>query len=166
MLEQIVHHDRRRRGTAQLQHDPHTLTIGLVPYLRHPFHSSRLNQFSDPLDQSGFVDLERYLSEDDAFAVLPWHVFEFSSRLDYDASSTGCVSASDTFGTPDMCSGWKIWSLDVLHQFVDRSVRISNQPHDSVANLRHVVRRNVGGHAHRDARRAIYEQVWEPGRKN
>ncbi len=53
-----------------------------------------------------------------------------------------------------------------LHQVVDRRVGLVDQRHAGVDRLREVVRRDVGRHADRDARRAVHEQVGELRRQH
>ena len=53
-----------------------------------------------------------------------------------------------------------------FHQLGDRDLRVVDQRHAGVDDLAQVVRRDVGGHAHRDARRAVHQQVRHPRRQH
>ena len=50
----------------------------------------------------------------------------------------------------DLGAGGKIRSGDVLHQLVDADVRILKGRQATRHHLTEIVRRNVGGHTHRD----------------
>ena len=71
----------------------------------------------------------------------------------------------DALGAHDDAAGREIRTLDELHQVVHRhvvdGVVMVDQVGDAVGNFGQVVGRDVGGHAHRDTRRAVDEQVRE-----
>ena len=56
--------------------------------------------------------------------------------------------------------------FDELREIVDRRIGILEQVHDRVADLTEIVRRDAGGHAHRDALRAVDQQVGEARRQD
>ena len=56
--------------------------------------------------------------------------------------------------------------LQVLHQALDVDLRVVDEGHDRVDRLAQVVRRDVRGHADRDARRAVDQQVREARRQD
>ena len=58
----------------------------------------------------------------------------------------------------------KSGALDELHQVAGRGLGVVEVVHDAVDHLAEVVRRDVGGHADRDAAGAVHEQVREPRR--
>src|SRR5207237_3420515 len=49
------------------------------------------------------------------------------------------------------------------HELCDRGVRVVDQDRDRVDQLAQVVGRDLGGHAHGDAVRAVEQQVGQPG---
>ncbi len=79
------------------------------------------------------------------------------------AAAPGAVGFDDAGPAVDDAGGGKIRPGDVLHQPVDADVRIVDQREAGVDDLPQVVRRNVGGHAHGDARGAVDQQVRHPG---
>ena len=56
--------------------------------------------------------------------------------------------------------------LHELHEVVGRGLGVVDEVDGGVDDLAEVVRRDVGGHADRDALAAVDEQVREPGRQH
>ena len=63
----------------------------------------------------------------------------------------------------DVAAGREVGALDVLAQVGDGRVGIVDQELDRLGHLAQVVRRDVGGHADRDAARAVDQQVGDLG---
>src|SRR5699024_7236738 len=61
----------------------------------------------------------------------------------------------------DDAGGGEVGALDVLHQAGQVDVRVVDVGDAPVDHLAQVVGRDVGGHAHRDALAAVYQQVGE-----
>ena len=69
----------------------------------------------------------------------------------------------DALQAADDAAGREIRPFDVLHQLLDRDVRIVDLRADAVDDLAQIVRRHVRGHADGDAGAAIDQQVREGG---
>ena len=61
-------------------------------------------------------------------------------------------------------SGRKIGAGDIFHQAINRDLRVVDERQAACHHLLEVVGRNIGGHAHRDARGAIDQQIGHSGR--
>ena len=57
----------------------------------------------------------------------------------------------------------KIGSRHVLHQLINRNIRVIEISNDAIHDFSQVVGSHVGGHAHSNARSAIHQQVRELG---
>ena len=92
------------------------------------------------------------------------HVLDGSAGTHVDAPTTGAVGLDDAGAAVDDARGGEIRTGDVVHQLVDGQLGIVDQRQAAVDHLAQVVRRDVGGHAHGDARRAVDQQVGDLGR--
>ena len=81
-------------------------------------------------------------------------------------AAPGAIGLDDTGPAIDDTGRRKIGAGYVLHQLIDRQVRVSNQRQTAADHLGEVVRRNIGGHTHRDARGTVDQQIGDPGRHN
>ena len=73
---------------------------------------------------------------------------------------------SNSRATADRAAGRKIRALHVFHQLVQRDVRVLDLRADSIDNFSKIVRRNIGGHANRDAGSTIDKKVRKRRWKN
>ena len=76
------------------------------------------------------------------------------------------IGAARARRAEDQRRGGEVRRRDDLDQFVDRDRRVVHHGQAAVDHFAQVVRRNVGGHAHRDAARAVDQQVGEPRRQH
>ena len=74
------------------------------------------------------------------------------------------VGLDDTGTAIDDGSGRKIGAGDIFHQAINRDLRVVDERQAACHHLLEVVGRNIGGHAHRDARGAIDQQIGHSGR--
>lgn len=122
-----------------------------------------LDQLGDLLDQPRLVHLIRNLGDDDRFAAVVGH-FHIGLGAHAHAATAGAVTGSDAGGAVDDAGGGEIRAGDVFHQAFDIQLRRVDQGDAGVDRLGQIVRRDVGGHAHRDTGRAVDQQAREPGR--
>ena len=102
------------------------------------------------------------MDDDDVFATL-FIVDHFRPRPHVDPPAAGAIGLDDTGAAVDDGGGGEVGARDVLHQLVDGQLRIAHQGQAAADHLGQVVGRDVGGHAHGDARRAVDQQVGHPG---
>jgi len=114
---------------------------------------------------SRLVHLVGNLGDDDRLAAVVGH-FDIGLGADADAATAGAVAGDDAGGTVDDAGGREVRAGDVLHQPVHVDRRVVDQRDAGIDALGQVVRRDVGGHAHRDAGRAVDQQVREARRQD
>ncbi len=157
VLVQLVQHDLRDRIALQLHHDAHPVPVALVPQVADPIHFPLTRQLGDLLDQARLVHHERDLGDDDPLA--PLHFFDLRPRPHHDPTTTRLVGISDPLLPVHYPCRGEVGPLDLLHQVGDRRLRVVDQVLRRRHDLAQVVRRDVGRHAHRDARRAVDQQI-------
>jgi len=135
------------------------LQVGDVPDL------ARANQVSDLLGQAGLVHLVRELGHDDALPPL-WGFLDLGDGPDLDRSATGGVGIDDALLAEDGGPRREVGPLDELHQVLWLAVGVVQVVDDPVDHFPKVVRRDVGGHPHRDAARPVHQEVREPRREH
>jgi hypothetical protein len=176
VLVQVVQHDVGQFAALQLDHDPHALTVGLVADVRDALERLLAHQIGNALDQLGLVDLVRDLGDDDCLAIAATaERLDFAARAHDDRAATGRVRRGDAGPTDEDAASGEVRAGDVLGQpapllVARQRLRAAFLVHregllgvgngdDPVDDLGEVVRRDVGGHADGDARRAVDQQV-------
>ena len=114
------------------------------------------------------VDLVRQFGDDEARATL--HLFDADDRAHRDRPAACAVGILDAFDPENLRTGREVRAFDALNerfeQLFARSVGVFECPESGLRHLAQVVRRDVGGHADRDADRAVDQQVREPCRQH
>ncbi len=122
------------------------------------------HQLGDALDEARLVHLERNLGDDDALALALLGNFDFGAGTHHDGAAAGLVRLANAFTARNQTGGGKVRAGHELHQLSHGGLRRVNQVNGGVDDFAHVVGRNVGGHADRDAVRAVDQQVGKPRR--
>ena len=159
---QVVQHDLGILAAAQLDDDAHSFLVGFVAQRRNSFDSLLLHELRDFLQQPGLVDLIRKLGDDDSFLGSSVNRLESGPRAYVDAAAPGAVCIVNPGSSADDSRGWKVRTGNDLNDFVDTDFGLVEQRDTGVDHLAEIVGWNVGGHADRDSRRAIDQQVREP----
>ena len=84
-------------------------------------------------------------------------------RAHGDGAAAGLVRLADAVGTHDEGAGGEIGSGQDLHELRDRGVGVVDKVARRLDNLVEVMRRDIGRHAHGDARTTVDQQVGEAG---
>ncbi len=163
LLIEVVEHHLGVLAPAQLDHHAHALLVGLVAQLGDALDLLVLDQLGDLLDEPRLVHLIGQLMDDDRFLAAPVHLLDVGAGAHIDAAPAGAVGLHDASAAVDDAGGGEIRTLDVLHQVVRGQAVVVDQRQTAVHHLAQVVRRNIGGHAHGDARGAVDQQVRHPG---
>ena len=169
VLVQVVEHDFGH-GIA-LEHDDQALTgaaRGLVTQIGDAGDLAVLDVGGDLRGQGVRVDHVRQLGDDEAGAALD--LFDFDDGSLGDRAATGAVGVLDALAAEDRRAHREVGPLDDAEEgfeslFLAR-LRVGQQPLCAGSDLTQVVRRNVRGHSHSDAGRAVDQQVREPGGQN
>src|SRR5262245_61068064 len=160
MFVELVEHDLRYGIALELDRDAHAFTVGFIArFSGDSFNLFFLVQQSNLLDQAGFVDHVGNFADDDL--LFPRALDRFDKRLaaHLDDTLAFLIGLNDRFLAVDETTRWEIRSGDVAYKLFDGDVRIFYESHQSLDNLVQIVRRNIGGHAHRDTRGAIHEKI-------
>ncbi len=120
-----------------------------------------LHELGDLLGQARLVHLVRQLGDHDPCAAVR-ALLDLRDRADLDRAAAGLVDVPDALAAHDRGAGREVGSLHELHQVAGRGLRVVQVVHDRVDRLAQVVRRDVRGHADRDAAGAVHQQVREP----
>ncbi len=169
VLVQVVQHDLG--DGIPLQHDHEALTgaaRGLVADVGDAGDLALAGEVAD-LDRDVVgVDLVGQLGDHEAGATLD--LFDVDDGAHRDRAATGAVGVLDAARAEDLRSRGEVGTRDALHerleQLLARGVRVLQRPQRARRHLAEVVRRDVGGHADRDADRSVDQQVGEARRKD
>src|SRR5699024_4540255 len=157
---ELVEHHLGVGVPAQADDDPLPRAFGLVVQVADAVDPLVLDQVGDVLDQAGLVDHIGDLGDDDLKpAVLLF--LDDGAAPQGDLAAAGGVGGADAAAAPDDAGGGEGGALGVLHQAGQVDVRVVDVGDAPVDHLAQVVGRDVGGHAHRDALAAVYQQVGE-----
>ena len=159
----------RIAATLDLDDDADPGPVGLVAQVADGLDLLGAHQLGDALEQRGLVDLEGDLGDHDRHAARPNLLDVRLGAHEHPAAPRG-VGALDALVAHDRRAGREVRAGDEPPQLVGRH-RVDRLPpvdqvHQRVADLAEVVRRDVGGHAHRDAGGAVDQQVGHPGRQH
>ena len=159
LLVEVVQDDVGVLAALELDDDAHAVLVRLVAQLRDALDQLAAHQVRDAFEQAGLVHLVWQLGDDDRLAAVVVDLLDLGAGTHHDAAASGGVGAEDFAGAVDDAGRREIRARDQLHELRDRDRRVVDQRDAAVDHLAQVVRRDVGGHAHRDARRTVDEQV-------
>ena len=166
LFEQAFHEDNRvHRAAARLQHDAHVFGR-FVAHIREQRQLFLVEQVSDFFDQARLLHQIRNFGDDHHPVAAPGIFFD-PTRAIAKAAAPGAVGFSNRLFTLDNnAAGRKIRALDKVQQIVCTGLRIFDQVKRCVTQFGNIMRRDRGCHAHRDALRAIGQQIREASREN
>ena len=143
------------------------MAVGLVPDVGYTVQFLFPGEAGDLFDQVGLVHLVGDLGDDYLFPVSAARdLFNLGGGLHDDAAAPGGVGVEDALVAQDIGARWEIGAFDRPHQLFCGGVRVVDQADNGVADLSQVVGRDVGGHTHGDARRAVDQHVGQAGRQD
>ena len=165
VLVELVQHDLGDHVALELDHEPHARLVRLVAQVGDLGDLLVVDHLGDLLDHARAVvaavalgDLVGQLGDDDRLLALAQRL-DVRPRAHDDPAAPGLVRVLDPLPADDDAGGGEVGALDVLHQARGVDVRVVDVGDHRVDGLAQVVRRDVGGHAHRDARGAVDQQV-------
>ena len=161
--EEVVDHHLAGLAALDLDHHPQAVLVGLVAQLGDALDALLLDQLGDLLDQPRLVHLVGQLGDDDVVAAALVVVLDGVAGAHVDTPAAGAVGLEDAGTAVDDAPGGEVRPGDVLHQVVDGKGVVVDQRQAGVDHLHHVVGRDIGGHAHGDARGAVDQQVGHLG---
>ncbi len=136
------------------------LVVGLVAQVLDHRQLLGAHLRGDLLEDLGRADLVRQRGDDDVAVLALVH------RAGAQRAAAGGVDREQLLArSDDLRRGRVIRPQHVLAQVGDTGIRIVQQADAGADHLAQVVRRDVGGHAHRDAHRAVQQHVRHPRRQ-
>src|SRR6266700_5288025 len=158
VLVQVVEHREDLGLALELDDHAHALAVGFVAQVRDPLELSLRDELGDLGHQRRLVHGVGKLVDDDPLASVG-RLLEGVAGTDDDAAVAGRIRGLDPGRAHDQAAGGEVWTLDEREEIFAGGFRVVDQVLDAARDLAQVVRRNVGGHADRDAGRAVHEQV-------
>ena len=172
VLEQVVEHLVRVGVALELDVDAHPVAVGLVAQVADPVDPLVLDQLRDLLEQAGLVHLVGQLGDDDRDPVALDVLERDLGAHDHPAAAVGVHQPDGVDRLPlpaqqvalllvaeDRPPSREVRSGDVLAEVVGGQLGVVDQGDRRVGDLAEVVRRDVRGHADRDAGAAVDQQV-------
>ncbi len=161
--EELVQDHLRRDALPEVDHDAHAVPVALVVQVGDPVDLPFLHEVGDAHDERALVDLVGDLGDDDRVLALA-RGLDRHLRANDDLAPARGERFADAPAAEDEAAGGEVGAAHDLHQLVEGGLGPLDHLHDGVRDLVEVVRRDVGGHADRDAARAVAEQEREcPG---
>ena len=155
MLVELVEHNLRLRATFQFDDDAHAVAIALVAHVADVIDYFVVHQLGDAFNELGLVHLVRNLCDDDRESFLG-QILSGNSRAHHEAPAAGFVGVGNAGLAVKKSARGEIGPLHVLQHFGEARVGVLHKFDGRVEDLGEIVRRNVGGHADRDAARTIH----------
>ena len=166
LLVQVVQHHLGQFAALEFDHQAHARLVGLVLDVADALDLLLVHQFGDAFLQCLLVDLVGQLVDDDGLALALVDVLEVAAGTHDHAAAAGAVAFAHALNAVDDAGGGEVWRRDDLDQVIDAGIRMGQHVQAGIHHLVEVVRRNVGGHAHRDAGRAVDQQVGQLARQH
>ena len=139
----------------------HAVAVGVVVDVGDALNALLLHQVGDALDKAGLVHLVGQLGDDNLGAAGLFVLLDLRPGPHGDAPPAGGVGGADAAAAHDNAPGGEVRPLDVLHQLLQGGLGVVDKGAHAVDDLAHVVGRDVGGHAHGNARGAVDQNVGE-----
>ena len=165
VLVQLVQHHLRNGVLLEVDDDIDAVAVGAVVDVADLGQLLLAHQLAQLLQQALAVHLVGYLGDHDgAAAVLAF--LHLALRAHGQRAAARLVRVADALLAHDDAAGGEVRAGQRLHQLLGGNVRVVQHEARGVDGLAQVVRRDVRGHAHGDALRAVHQQVGEARGKN
>ena len=162
MPVQLIQDHHRDGVPLQLDHQPHALFVGLVTDVGNAFELLGERQVANLLVDPLRAHLVGELGDDDLLLACGLFFLHQRSGANHDPPPPLLVALLDPFAPVDDAARGEVGSLDEFPQVLHAGVGVVDQVGDGPHRLHEVVWRDVGGHAHRDPRRAVDDEIREP----
>ena len=166
LLVQVVEHHLGHFAALEFNDQSHARFVGLILDVADALDLLLVHQLGHALLQGLLVDLVGEFIDDDGLALPLVDVFEVALGAHHHLAAPGTVTILHAVDAVDDAGCGEIRGRNDLHQLVDAGAGVSQHVQAGVDHLIEVVRRNVGGHAHRNAARAVHQQVGQLARQD
>ena len=158
LLVELVQHHLGHGVASQLDHHADSVAAALVAQVGDLLEHAVVGQLGHLAQHLGLVHLVRQLGEHDGVtAVLERLVVRQTAH--HHPATAGAVGVAHPRQAHDLAGRGEVGRLHVLHEPVGVDERVVDHRDAGVHHLAQVVRRDVGGHSHRDAGGAVDQQV-------
>ena len=163
-FEELRHHHLRAGVALQFDLDASVLR-GKVAHAGDAGEDLFVDELRDTFLQNGAVHAVWHAADDDVGAAsgifLDLHFTAHPHR-----ATAGAEVFFDATDAADLAGHRKVGALHVLHQLGQRDLGVVDLRADRLDHFAEVVRREIGGHAHRDTGAAVDEEVRERRRQD
>mmetsp|Transcript_57163 Transcript_57163/g.134546 ORF Transcript_57163/g.134546 Transcript_57163/m.134546 type:complete len:247 (+) Transcript_57163:1618-2358(+) len=152
-LVEIVKHHLRISIAAQLHNNAHAIAITLIANIGNTFQLLVVDHLSDAFNHRRLIRLVRQSCNHHRITIRATRRldrFDTSNPSHRHRAAPGEVSLTNSAATKNLSARGEVRSRDKSHQLLIRDLRITDQGQQTRDQLSKVVRRNVGGHAHRN----------------
>ena len=165
VLVQLVQHHLRNGVLLEVDDDIDAVAVGAVVDVADLGQLLLAHQLAQLFQQALAVHLVGDLGDHDgAAAVLA--LFHLALRAHGQRAAARLVRVADALLAHDYAASGEVRAGQRLHQLFGGDVGVVQHEARGVDGLAQVVRRDVRGHAHGDALRAVHQQVGEARGKN
>src|SRR5579862_5227006 len=165
VLVKIVQDHFRLFAALQLHHNAHAVTVGLILHVGDAFDFLVQHQLGDALNQSGLVHLEGNLGNHDLLLIFGG-MFDGGFGAHGERAAPRLVGRLDAAFAVDERAGGKVGPGNDGKNFIESNTRFVDQQNGGLDDFGQVMRRNLGGHAHRNAVGAVDQEVGNAGGKD
>ncbi len=160
---QVVQHHIADFAATQLDNHAQAVLVGLVAQLGNAFNLLLFYQLRNALNEACLVQLVGDFVDDNDIPALFLLVNHLRFGTHVNAPAPRTVGLNDAGTAIDNAAGGEIRPGDEFHQFIHSDIRIGHQRQAAAHHFTQVVRRDIGGHAHRNTRGTIDEQRGDLG---
>ena len=110
--------------TLQFNYHPHPIAVALIAQIANFRNAFIPHQFSNTLDQQGFVYLIWQLGNDDlrTVATCPLHIFDGGNTAHHNPPASGSIGLLNPFAPNHNATRRKIWPSHNLGQVLNRHI--------------------------------------------
>ncbi len=161
----LVEHNVRHRVAAQFDDNAIAIAIGLVAQRGNAFELLLAHQFADALDHMRLVHLIGDFGDDDGFPIAAQR-FKRDLAAHHNGAAAEMIGGANALAAQNDAAGREIRARHDADEVVDRKRRVVDQRDAGVDHLAEIVRRNVGGHADRNAAGAVDQEIGKTRRQH
>ncbi len=151
----VVQHHLGHFTTLQFNHHPHAGFVGFITNVRDAFDAFLIDVFGNALKKVALIHLIREFVNDDGLTGALIDVFEMGFRPHDHAAAARAIALANARKTINDSGRWEVGCGDEFNEFIHRGFRVFQNHQAASHHFGKVVGRNVGGHAHGNARRAV-----------
>ena len=159
VLVQLIQHHARNGVALEADDDPDTIAVGLVPQFADAGELLIAHQLGDVDHELARIRLIRHFRHDDLRTPARLLLFDDRLRAHHDAAAARVLIVGDAGATVDVTAGREVGAAHDRPQGRTVEFRVVDHGDHGGHDFTQIVRRNVRGHAHRDTRRAVHQQV-------